>query len=275
MKYKLLCLDMDGTLLDKEKNISEINKNAVKKAVEKGVKVAICTGRVFTSAYYYSDILEIKTPIIASNGSYIREKDRDEVIYKNPLSIAQCRKLASVLQANDIYFHFNTTSEIITDKLLYTSEFYVKSNKTMPENRQIKVNVINDWEKTFKQYDGEIVKCNAIEMHSDKLNKVKNEIINLGDFEVASSWNNNFEVMNKSVSKGHAIQVLANYYDIDKQSIVCIGDSENDLSMIKTAGLGIAMGNAPDYVKNQADYVTDTNSNNGVAKAIEKFILKE
>ena len=92
---------------------------------------------------------------------------------------------------------------------------------------------------------------------------------------MVSSWNNNFEIMNKGASKGHAVQVLANYYDIDKESIICIGDSENDLPMIKYAGLGIAMGNAPDYVKNQADYVTDTNSEHGVAKAIEKFILNE
>lgn len=275
MKYKLLCLDMDGTLLDKENNISERNKGAIEKAVEKGVKVAICTGRVFTSAYYYSDILGIKTPIIASNGAYIREKDRDEVIYKNVLSIAQCRRIESILKANDFYFHFNTTSAILTAKLLYSSEFYAKANKSLAENMQIKINVIDDWEKTFEQNDGEIVKCIAIDKDNVKLNKVKNEIINLGDFEVVSSWDNNFEIMNKSVSKGHAVQVLANYYDIDKESIICIGDSENDLPMIKLAGLGIAMGNAPDYVKNQADYVTDTNSNHGVAKAIEKFILNE
>ncbi|MDF2882409.1 MAG: family hydrolase [Clostridiaceae bacterium] len=266
---------MDGTLLDGENNISERNKNAIKKAVAKGVKVAICTGRVFTSAYYYSDILEIKTPIIASNGAYIREKDRDEVIYKNVLSIAQCKKLVPILKNNNLYFHFNTSGGLLTEKILYSSEFYAKANKSLPENMQIKIHVIDDWEKTFEQYDGEIVKCITVDKDNVKLNKVKNEIINLGEFEVVSSWSNNFEIMNKSVSKGHAVEVLANYYDIDKESIVCIGDSENDLSMIKLAGLGIAMGNAPDYVKNQADYITDTNSNHGVAKAIEKFILNE
>lgn len=266
---------MDGTLLDRENNVSERNKNAIKRAVEKGVKVAICTGRVFTSAYYYSDILGIKTPIIASNGAYIREKDRDEVIYKNVLSIAQCKEIVSILRANDLYFHFNTSSGILTEKILYSSEFYAKANKNLPENLQIKIEVVDNWEKAFEKYDGEIVKCITIDNDNVKLNQVKNEMINLNEFEVVSSWSNNFEIMNKSVSKGHAVEVLANYYDIQKDEIICIGDSENDLSMIKFAGVGIAMGNGSDFIKNQADYVTDTNFNYGVAKAIEKFILNK
>ncbi|MFU0825856.1 MAG: hypothetical protein ACFWTK_12930 [Clostridium sp.] len=79
--------------------------------------------------------------------------------------------------------------------------------------------------------------------------------------------------MKKGISKGNAVKILAEFYGLKREEVICIGDGENDLSMIKYAGLGIAMGNAPDYVKKEADYITETNDEDGVAKAIEKFIL--
>ena len=85
MDYKLICIDMDGTLLNDEKIISENNLRAIKLASEKGVRIAVCTGRIFTSADFFSDLLGVKSPVIASNGAYIREKDRDEVVYKATL----------------------------------------------------------------------------------------------------------------------------------------------------------------------------------------------
>ena len=82
------------------------------------------------------------------------------------------------------------------------------------------------------------------------------------------------EVMRNGSTKGDAVRYLANYFGIDKEEVMCIGDSENDLSMIKYAGTGVAMGNASEDIKSVADYVTDTNVNDGVAKAINKFVLK-
>ncbi len=96
----------------------------------------------------------------------------------------------------------------------------------------------------------------------------------MNEFEVVSSHFDNFEVTGKGVSKGNAVKVLANYYGIDSEQVICIGDSENDLSMIKYAGLGIAMGNADENVKEAAKYITDNNNCDGVAKAIEKFVLE-
>lgn len=93
------------------------------------------------------------------------------------------------------------------------------------------------------------------------------------EFEVASSNSDNFEMTKKGTSKGKAVEVLADFYNIKRDEVICMGDGENDLSMIEYAGLGIAMGNASSIVKKRANYVTDTNCNDGVAKAIEKFVL--
>jgi len=108
----------------------------------------------------------------------------------------------------------------------------------------------------------------------EKIRKAKISLRDMNEFEVVSSHYDNFEVTAKGVSKGNAVKVLADYYRINSKQVICIGDSENDSSMIIYAGLGIAMGNADDVVKEAAKYITDTNNSDGVAKAIEKFVLE-
>lgn len=104
--------------------------------------------------------------------------------------------------------------------------------------------------------------------------KIKDEINKLNSVDCFASGDHSLEINYKDVSKGNAIKSLLDKYNIKEEELVCIGDNENDISMIKLAGLGIAMGNAISEVKNIADYITDTNKRDGVAKAIEKFILK-
>jgi Cof subfamily protein (haloacid dehalogenase superfamily) len=109
--------------------------------------------------------------------------------------------------------------------------------------------------------------------NEDKLKEIRDELKEIDDIELASSSRHNIEITRKGVSKGRAVEVLGSYYNIKREEIVAIGDSENDLTMIEYAGLGIAMGNAIDVVKVKADYITDTNNNDGVVKAINKFIV--
>lgn len=270
---KLLCMDMDGTLLNSKGKISEKNLDAIKKAHNKGVKVTICTGRIFTSARYYADLVGIKVPIIATNGSYIREKDRDEVIYKSVLGKKNCKEILKVLKSYGIYPHFNTSNIIFTEKIIYSSQSYVNMNKSLPTNRQIDIRIVENWDVIFKEYEDEILKCICIDEEIEKIKCAKKELLNNAELEVVSSNKNNFEVMSKGVSKGRAVEVLAGFYNIKQDEIMCIGDNENDISMIEYAGVGVAMGNGEDFVKKVANFVTDTNNEDGVAKAIEKFIL--
>lgn len=104
--------------------------------------------------------------------------------------------------------------------------------------------------------------------------KVKKELKQLNpELEIVSSWDDNFEIMKKGSSKGEAVAQLAKYFNLKRDEVMCIGDSENDLSMIEYAGIGVAMGNAIDIVKQSAQYITLPNTESGVAKAIEKFVL--
>ncbi|MGH4118328.1 Cof-type HAD-IIB family hydrolase [Clostridium sp.] len=273
MDYKLICIDMDGTLLNDKKNISERNLRAIRLAYEKGVRIAVCTGRIFTSADFFSELLGVKSPVIASNGAYIREKDRDEVVYKAILGAEKCKKLLAVFRRYDIYPHYYTKDTVFTEKLIYSSKFYEEVNKTLPMDKQVKIELVKDWNVVFQKYEKEIFKGIAVNSDVDKIQKAKSILRDMGDFEVVSSRFDNFEVMNKGVSKGSAVKILADYYGITREQVICIGDSENDLSMIKFAGLGVAMANGDDDVKAAASYITDDNNCDGVAKAIEKFVV--
>lgn len=272
--YKLICIDMDGTLLNDEKEVSEKNIKLIKEADKKGVKIAICTGRPFSSAILYSEKLGIKTPVITANGAYIRNSEDDKVIYKSILGVENCKAILKELQEMDLCAHFHGTNFILVNDIDKISHKYLEMNETLPVEKQIKIMEIDNWDDTFIKYENEILKCVASDEDYQKISKAKDIMLKtLSDVEIVSSFRDNFEIMGGGVSKGRAAEVLASYYGIDKEEVICIGDNENDLSMIEYAGLGVAMGNAEEFVKKSAQYITDTNNEDGVAKVIEKFII--
>ena len=107
---------------------------------------------------------------------------------------------------------------------------------------------------------------------SNKLKKVKEDLDQIEDIEITSSWFNNVEIMHKGVNKGEALKALINYLGIDKDEVIAFGDNYNDLPMLELAGIGVVMGNANDEVKEKGDYITAKNTEDGVAKAIYKFL---
>lgn len=274
MSIKLICIDMDGTLLKDKKTVSEENLNSIKLAIKKGVKVVITTGRIYDCAKMYSEKIGLDTPIIASNGAFIGYKDK--VIYNNPLKKEDILKFLEVTKKHGLKAYLTANFGIISEEELAEDHVYKILNKTLKDEEKVKLIVSDNIKEEIEKFDGEILKG----VCADKNNKVnlikaREELESLNNnMEIVSSWNDNFEVMRNGSTKGDAVRYLANYFGIDKEEVMCIGDSENDLSMIKYAGTGIAMGNASEDIKSVADYVTDTNVNDGVAKAINKFVLK-
>lgn len=276
MKYKLVCIDMDGTLLGENHTVSKENKEALKKATELGVHIAITTGRLFTSAKMYSDLIGVKAPIISSNGGYIKEKDKEEIIYESPIPRENLYKIYDVIKKYNFLTYFNTCDTVITEIDLPENHAYKIMNKELPEDMRVKIDVVDSFETALKEYTGKILKAICVDVNKTAdLQKARKELEELDEFEIVSSWQNNIEVMNKNTSKGNGVKNLAKMLGVKREEIICIGDNENDLSMIKYAGLGVVMGNANDEIKEQADYVTDTNINDGVAKVINKFILNK
>ncbi|AOR24548.1 Cof-type HAD-IIB family hydrolase [Clostridium taeniosporum] len=275
MKYKLVCIDMDGTLLNGHSNISDRNKEALKKAVNKGVQIAISTGRIFASADYFAGLIGIKTDLISCNGAYIKNRSTNEVIYSNTLTDEQVLKIHDTIKDHNFKIIYYTHDTAIVDSKFPENHTYNITNKLVSDDKKIKFFIESDISKILKNYSNKIIKVICIDNSENKntLLNVKNNLLKFSDIETVSSGDNNFEVMQKGVSKGNAAKILSEKLGIKQDEVICIGDNENDLSMIKFAGLGVAMGNGSDIVKKSANYITDTNTNDGVAKAIERFIL--
>lgn len=273
--YKLICIDMDGTLLNSSHKISEISKNTLKKAHDMGIYVVISTGRTYADAEAYSNFIGVKSPIIACNGALIKEKDRDEVIHKSIIDESSCTQLLNIFKKYNVKPTYSTPNKVYCSSLK-TIIFVEFAKFTGLMNKCIKLNFIwswNKWLNIFRTEKDNIIKCEIYDRDQEKLNNVRKELEALSGIEVTSSHKNNIEINRIGTSKGKAIEALANYYKIKRDEIIAIGDNENDLSAIAFAGMGIAMGNANERVKKQSNYITDTNDNDGVAKAIDKFIL--
>jgi Cof subfamily protein (haloacid dehalogenase superfamily) len=275
----MLVSDMDYTLLNKDKEISERNREAVRKAIEKGVHMVVATGRIYTSARVYAKLLGVATPIIASNGAIIREasynnpKETERTIYIDNLSMEAVKEMIRLSHKYKIFCHYFTDDTIYSEKLVNVSLRYTEWNKYLGEEDQVKVRVVDDLYKEIVQGKVEILKAVVVDGDSEKIRGLRNDIVETGIVSVSQSMKDNLEVMNKGVTKGNAVKMLAQMYGIKREEIIAIGDNENDMSMIEYAGMGIAMGNAEESLKSVANYITGDYQKDGVAEAIERFIL--
>lgn len=269
MKYKLIAIDMDGTLLNSNNEVSERTKIAIEKAKEKGVHIVISTGRVLKSALHYSETLKLKNPIIACNGAIIVDESSN-IIYKNPIDKSLIKSIIDIAKAKNIYYHFYDESRFYSHvRVEEVLAFYNEGS----EGNSIDVKIFDDIEQIIENEDLNVYKFIFIDDNKDNLQSLRLELDKIDNIGTSSSWINNIEAMGCNVSKGEAIKELCIKLNIKPEEVIAIGDSENDLSMLSFAGLGVAMGNGDEIIKKRSDYITDTNDEDGVAKVIEKFIL--
>ena len=270
MGYKLIAIDMDGTLLNSNNKVSERTRRAILKAGEKGVYVILATGRILSSAIKYSYKMNLKTPIISSNGAIVIDEN-ENIIYEKSIHKSTVEDITKLADENNLYYHFYTKDSFYSNQYVKDIiEFYNPRN-TKQEDK-IKFNLYKDI-KEIVDRNIEVYKFIFIDNDTKKLYKLREELKSVKNINTCSSWSNNVEVMQKGVSKGNSLKYLCERLDISREDVIAIGDNENDLSMIDFAGLGVSMGNGGEKVKSIADVITSTNDDDGVAKIIEKYIL--
>ena len=277
--YKMICIDLDGTLLGSDHGISEENIHAIKKAREKGVLIVLATGRMHQSARLYAEQLDIFDPIISSNGSFVKEREGDRVFYERNLMKADLKFIIDTLGA------FGVTPNFYNHGTMYVKEVrdfvlrYEELQKSLPKEKSILIRYINDGYSydDFMEQDGAGVQKGICFPPVHLVDEIKTRMRLNTDLKVVSSVSSgikNIEFTSREADKGRAALVLAKAYGISPEEIICVGDSENDLTMLEVAGLPVAMGNAIDEVKAAARYITKDNDSHGVAHLIEKFILR-
>lgn len=269
--YKLVSIDMDGTLLNSKGEISDENIQAIKQSLDNGIKVVFTTGRGIKAISKFIEKVGLRDRneyIIANNGVALYKTNDLKCLRANTLNKDEIKLLVEVgidLGAKVLIYDYNTETTIV----LEDNEF------AKFEREHIGMDVTVD--PDFLSNMGDDAKAFKIILTSEpsRLDEIQKSIPDhiRERFTVVRTLPIALELFDKNSNKGNAVKELAEIFNISREEIICIGDQQNDMEMVEFAGLGVAMGNAIEPLKKIADYITDTNDNNGVAKVINKFVL--
>lgn len=282
-KYKILALDLDGTLLNKESMLPEENKIAVRQAQQAGVQIVLCTGRNPIEAKMFSDkLLAPADWLITANGAYICKPDLTQNIFAEYLSNDDCRLLL------DICKEYDTDPCLYDDSQLYYGnafkrffrELNIRRNMNAKTERSHSTFIGTDeeWEKLLQTNQKPFIKSILYHDNPKSVDKIIEKLESTGRFELAPSvlfggLMKNVEINCKGVHKGNGLKKLTEHLGFTMNDVMALGDSDNDLTMLEMSGLGIAMGNAEEYIKEIADECTLTNIEFGVAHSIKQHLL--
>ncbi|MFD2044959.1 Cof-type HAD-IIB family hydrolase [Ornithinibacillus salinisoli] len=241
-EVKLVALDMDGTLLNMDEEVTDYTKQVITQALDKGIHVVLSTGRWLQSCYPYAETLNLSSYLVTCNGGEIWTMKK-ELLEQHLLDASTVEKMWQLGEEIGVKMWMISTENV------YHGE--------RPED--------------FFQHRWLKFGCDSFD--KDKLDRMVKELSYMNGLELTNSLPTNIEVNPKGVSKASALKKVCRELGITMDHVMAVGDSLNDIKMIQEAGVGVAMGNAQDAIKKVANYVTDTNNNNGVAKAIERFVL--
>lgn len=267
--YKLVAIDIDGTLMNDRKEITKEVNDAIQAAKAKGVKVVICTGRPIVGVQSIMEELKLNEEedyVITFNGALVQNTYSKDVESQITLTYENLKELYELSLKLHSPLHFFDTEN------LYTPNKEI-SRYTIHEAH------INQIPLHYRPID-EVPKDMLIPkvMFIDEPERLNTIIANIPEsfwdkYTFVKSTPFFLEILDPRVSKGNAVRLLAEKLSIKQEEVICIGDGENDLSMIEYAGCGVAMANAESVVKEAAQFHTLSNNENGVAYAIEKLVL--
>lgn len=284
--YKLIAIDLDGTLLNSYGIIPEENRKAIKKAQEAGINVVLASGRTTNSVKSLAEELGGNEYIICGNGSLIYDLKKEEIIYDKFIEKNKALQIIQICEQNSIYYNVYTEDMVIAKTLDNNVLFYHQENANKPDSKKTKINLVDNIYEYVRNLEGKNILKFTISDKSSiifnsiirKLRLIKNidvldvahmsrKIIKAGTEEVSLEYYYT-EITSDNVDKWNAIEWLANKLKIEKSEIMAIGDNINDKMMIENAGIGIAMGNSDPKIKEIADKVVATNNECGVAEAM-------
>ncbi|WP_241079616.1 Cof-type HAD-IIB family hydrolase [Natranaerofaba carboxydovora] len=266
MKYEFVAIDIDDTLLNKNLEIPEQNKTAIKKAVESGVMVTLATGRMFCSAVSYAKELELDLPLIAYHGALIKNTKDNEVLYHNPVPEETARKIAGFCQEKDLQLNVYIDDVLYVAKENELTDYYIKIANVPCRAVGDLVKFINKppTKLTVVVHDGDMADSVTEELKA----RFEDKVI------ITQSKKRFVEIINSEVDKGKAIEILTRKFGKELDKTMAIGDSLNDIPMLYKAGLGVCVKNARPQAKEACDVEVAANDDAGVGEAIHKYVLE-
>ena len=288
--YKLIAVDLDGTMLNSYGEVTENTKRVIKQTIQKGTEVIIASGRSIDSIKTIAKEIKSEKYMIAGNGAVVYDIKNDKIVYEKYIPKSKALDIIKTCEQNSIYYNVYTNKSIIASSLRYNVLYYYKENIKKEDSKKTHITLVEDILKYVEDMqDEKIMKIficdstesvfNAIIRKFDgvqdleilDVSHMSRKIIKHGTTEIPIEYYYT-EISMKNVDKWYAIEYLIEKLNISKDEVITIGDNMNDKKMIEEAGLGIVMKGSTPVVTKIADYITDDNNNEGVAKAIEKFI---
>ncbi|MDO5562105.1 MAG: Cof-type HAD-IIB family hydrolase [Synergistaceae bacterium] len=265
-KPKAIAVDIDGTILNSRSEMTSSMKNSLRRAVIQGIPVIICTGRMYLTSLPFINEIGTTAPGVFYNGGYVRDLKTGKTIYKRGLGFELTREILDFYRENKWYIQLYQDDKFyVVDANDLRCRYYVSISHLEPQSLG----------KDFWEFRADAAKLLGIA--SDK-STIREMLLrtreHFGDrIYLAKSWGAFAEMVHPSVNKAHGLDMAANFLGIDRKDVLAIGDAGNDIEMIRWAGVGVAMKNAPDIVKDAADIVTpEDNDHDGAAWVIENYL---
>ncbi|RBN51964.1 Cof-type HAD-IIB family hydrolase [Flavobacterium psychrolimnae] len=264
MKYKMLVLDMDDTLLNDDHTISDENKLMLAKAQELGVYVILASGRPTPAMIAYAKELQLDNSyMISYNGAVITDLKEDKIIFEQTLTQGQIHELYDYSLKSKTHIITYVNGKIVSE----TDSEYIEIEKNITGLTHNKVVSFKD------EVQSSAVKCILLEEPSYLKEVEKDLKAAMPHLSVSMSKPFFLEVAQNGIDKGASIKLLSEKLDIHQSEIIAVGNAGNDLSMIEYAGLGVWVDNVDPELRDKGDVIVASNNNHGVAEVIKRFIL--
>ena len=267
--YKILALDMDGTLLNSQKKISPKTEKAISELSKRGVIVAVSTGRGVAELQDYKDELKFMHYGVTSSGGAVYDFFNKKAVRTHciPANIAYEIIDAGISERAMIHILGLTSSVMRDEDIKNAADFQMSIYAPMYDRICTRC---NDFKNYVSENPGEIIKINLYHRSPDSRQRNFERLKHL-DLTFAFAETTALEMSPKGVSKASGLIELCDFLKIDIAETVAVGDAPNDIEVLKTAGIAAVMGNATAEIKKLADFVTDDNDHDGIVKVIEKY----
>lgn len=263
MKYRLIAIDLDGTLVNREGDILSSSKKAIQRAIDSGMKIVLATGRMYRPSTRFAQELRLSTPIICYQGALIREPYSENVLWHKPLSVPTARGVIEQVRQTGVQLLVYIDDEVYVEEITQRGLWYAQRNgvalhlvKDLAIFLERQPTVIVAWGEPAGI--DRLITCLDADFGSSLL--------------VTKSYPSFCEIGHPASGKGNALKYLAKRLGIKQSQTVAIGDGPNDISMLKWAGLGIVIGTASEEVTAAADWVVDTETEDSFAGVVEKLL---
>ena len=289
--YQLIVIDLDGTMLNRYGEISKKTKEVVEKCISKGVNIVLASGRPMDSIKAIAKEIGSETYLIAGNGALVYDIKNDNILYENFMKKEKVLEIIEICEENSIAYNVYTDKTILTPNLKYNVLYYYKENLKKEENKKTNISIVENMYEYVKNADKEnFLKITICDQNSSifhaiirklkdineiddlEVSHMSKKVIKQGTEEIPVEYFYT-EITADKVDKWYAVKFLMEKLELTQDEVMAIGDNLNDKKMIENAGMGIAMRGSTPEIKVLAQYVTDTNDQDGVAKVLEKYVL--